>query len=226
MGRERGISGVGADNQGMKALTDSLAVFAACYSLGAVAGAILLVVALHKLEPEFDPSWRMLSEYSLGSYGVIMRIAFILGGTGVAASGIALWPPAGVLAVGLPVVALGPLGAAFVDTDPITTPRPEITGRGKVHAGLGSLFILGFPVAATFAGIGAAMHSPAGQILAWAAVIPWAGLIWFLGATFRFGQPDAVGKPEVLIGWPNRFSMLAYLAWVALAGGLTLIQAL
>ena len=210
----------------MTALTHSLAVFAACYSLGAVAGAILLVVALHKLEPEFDPSWRMLSEYSLGSYGVLMRIAFILGGTGVAASGVALWPPAGVLAAGLPVVALGPIGAAFVDTDPITTPRPEITGRGKVHAGLGSLFILGFPVAATCAGIGAAMHSPAGQILAWAAIIPWAGLIWFLGATFRFGQPDAVGKPEVRIGWPNRFSMLAYLAWVALAGGLTLIQAL
>ena len=210
----------------MTALTDSLAVFAAYYSLGAVAGAILLVVALHKLEPEFDPSWRMLSEYSLGSYGLLMRIAFILGGTGVAASGVALWPPAGVLAAGLPVVALGPIGAAFVDTDPIMTPRSEITSRGKVHAGLGSLFILGFPIAATIAGIGAAMHSPAGQILAWAAVIPWAGLIWFLGATFRFGQPDAVGKPEVLIGWPNRFSMLAYMAWVALAGGLTLIQAL
>ena len=210
----------------MTALTQSLAALAAYYSLGAVAAAILLVVALHNLEPEFDPSWRMLSEYSLGSYGVLMRIAFILGGTGVAASGLALWPAAGVLAAGLPVVALGPIGAAVVDTDPITTPRPEMTFRSRVHAGLGSLFILGFPVAATCAGIGAAMHSPAGQILAWAAVIPWAGLIWFLSATFRFGQPDAVGKPEVLIGWPNRFNMLAYLAWVALAGGLTLNHAL
>lgn len=210
----------------MTALTDSFAAVAACYSLGAVAVAILLVVALHKLEPEFDPSWRMLSEYSLGSYSVLMRIAFILGGTGIAASGVALWPTAGVLAAGLPVVALGPIGAAFIDTDPITTPRPDITGRGKVHAGLGSLFILGFPIAATCAGIGAAMHSPAGQILAWATVIPWAALIWFLSATFRFGQPDAVGKPEVLIGWPNRLSMLAYMAWAALAGSLTLVQAL
>ena len=210
----------------MTALTHPLAASAACYSLGAVAVAILLVVALHKLEPEFDPSWRMLSEYSLGRYGVIMRIAFILGGTGVAACGVALWQPAGVLAIGLPVVALGPIGAAFVDTDPVTTPRPEITGRSKVHAGLGSLFILGFPVAATCAGIGAATHSPAGQILAWAAIIPWAGLAWFLGAALRLGQSDAVGKPAVRIGWPNRFNMLAYLAWVALAGALTLAQAL
>jgi hypothetical protein len=210
----------------MTALAHTPAALAACYSLGAVAAAILLVLALHKLEPEFDPSWRMLSEYSLGKYGLIMRIAFILGGSGVAACGVALWQPAGVLAAGLPVVALGPIGAAFVDTDPVTTPRPEMTGRSKVHAGLGSLFILGFPVAATCAGIGAAMHSPAGVMLAWASVIPWAGLIWFLGATFRFGQSDMVGKPDVRIGWPNRFSMLAYLAWVALAGGLTLIQAL
>ncbi|MGO4192297.1 DUF998 domain-containing protein [Arthrobacter sp. YAF17] len=210
----------------MTALSHPLAASAACYSLGAVAVAILLVMALHKLEPEFDPSWRMLSEYSLGRYGVIMRIAFILGGTGVAACGVALWQPAGVLAVGLPVVALGPIGAAFVDTDPVTTPRAEITGRSKVHAGLGSLFILGFPVAATCAGISAATYSPAGQILAWAAIIPWAGLAWFLGAAVRFGQPDAVGKPDVRVGWPNRFNMLAYLAWVALAGGLTLIQVL
>ncbi|BCW68410.1 hypothetical protein NicSoilB4_31730 [Arthrobacter sp. NicSoilB4] len=210
----------------MTADSQTLAALAACYSLGAVAVSILLVVALHKLEPEFDPSWRMLSEYSLGKYGVLMRMAFILGGTAVAASGVALWPPAGFLAVGLPVVALGPIGAVFVDTDPITTPRPEITGRSKVHAGLGSLFILGFPFAATCAGIGAATHSPAGQILAWAAIIPWAGLAWFLGATFRFGQSDSVGKPEVRIGWPNRFNMLAYLAWVTLACGLTLIQAL
>ncbi|MET4134816.1 DUF998 domain-containing protein [Pseudarthrobacter sp. PvP090] len=210
----------------MTASMQSLSALAAGYSLGAVAVAILLVIALHKLEPEFDPSWRMLSEYSLGKYGAIMRFAFILGGSGVAACGVALWQAAGLLAVGLPVVALGPIGAAFVDTDPVTTPRPEMTGRSKVHAGLGALFILGFPVAATCAGIGAAMHSPAGLVLAWAAIIPWAGLMWFLGATFRFGQPDMVGKPEVRIGWPNRFSMLAYLAWVALAGGLTLIQAL
>jgi hypothetical protein len=210
----------------MTALTQSVAASAAYYSLGAVAGAILLVISLHKLEPEFDPSWRMLSEYSLGRYGVLMRVAFILGGTGVAACGVALWQPAGLLAAGLPVVALGPIGAAFIDTDPITTPRPEITGRSKLHAGLGSLFILGFPVGATCAGIGAASHAPAGQLLAWAVIIPWAGLVWFLSATFRFGQPDAVGKPEVRVGWPNRFNMLAYLAWVALACGLTLLQVL
>jgi hypothetical protein len=208
----------------MTALERSISAFAAFYSLGAVAAAIVLVMALHQLEPEFDPSWRMLSEYSLGKYGLIMRIAFILGGTGVLASGVALWPSAGFLSAGLPLVALGPMGAAFIDTDPITTPRSELTGRSKIHAGLGSLFILGFPVAATCAGIGVAMQPEADPLLAWAAAIPWAGLIWFLGATFRFGKATTVGSPDVRIGWPNRFNMLAYLAWVVLAGILTLIQ--
>jgi hypothetical protein len=208
----------------MTAVERSISAYAASYSLGAVAIAIVLVIALHELEPEFDPSWRMLSEYSLGKHGLIMRAAFILGGTGVIASGVALWQSAGFLSAGLPLVALGPIGAAFIDTDPVTTPRSELKNRSKVHAGLGSLFILGFPIAATCAGIGTTMQSTAGPLLAWAALIPWAGLIWFLGATLRFGQASTVGNPKVRIGWPNRFNMLAYLAWVALAGILTLIQ--
>ncbi len=203
----------------------SLAGAAAVVSLGALASAVALVVALHRLEPEFDPAWRMLSEYSLGKYGWLMRTAFILGGAGVMAAGVALWPTAGVLAAGLPVVALGPIGAAFIDTDPVTTARPEISSRSKVHAALGALFILGFPVAATLAGIGAA-RSPAGLVLAWAVTVPWAGLAWFLGATFRFGRTRTTGAPDVRVGWPNRFNMLAYVAWAALAGFLILVRAL
>jgi hypothetical protein len=40
----------------------SVTTGAAVYSLGATALAVGLVVALHVVEPEFDPSWRMLSE--------------------------------------------------------------------------------------------------------------------------------------------------------------------
>lgn len=30
---------------------------------------LLLLASLHLIEPEFDPSWRMISEYELGKYG-------------------------------------------------------------------------------------------------------------------------------------------------------------
>src|SRR5215469_17173529 len=130
----------------------SISNVAAAYALGAVALAVGLVVLLHRLEPEFDPSWRMLSEYSLGRYGLLMRAAFLAGGTGVIAVAVALarsaWPASLVLVL----VATGPLGAAFVDTDPITTPRTAMSRRSNVHAALGSLFIFGFPLAATIAG--------------------------------------------------------------------------
>jgi Protein of unknown function (DUF998) len=190
---------------------------AAIYALGSSGLAVCLVVALHVLEPEFDPSWRMLSEYSLGRYGLVMRVAFIAAATSVLAIAVALSGPAGAACLGLVLVAIGPLGAAFIDTDPITTRPAELSRRGKVHAVLGALFILGFPLAATVAAIGAAADPTIGPVLAGASVVPWIGLGWFLSAQLRYGRADGRGAPEVRIGWPNRFSMLMYMGWLALA---------
>jgi hypothetical protein len=172
---------------------------AATYALAATVLAVGLVMLLHVLEPEFDPSWRMLSEYSLGRYGVLMRVAFLAAGTGVIT-----------------------LGAAFIDTDPITTPRTEMSRRNNVHAALGSLFILGFPVAATLVGITAAGDPAIGPILALASVAPWVALAWFVGTTLQHARPDGVGGPDVPIGWPNRVSVLASLGWVAFAAVMVL----
>lgn len=136
---------------------------------------------------------------------------------GVALSGSA-WPGR----IGLVLVAIGPLGAAFVDTDPVTTAPSQMSRRSKVHTGLGALFILGFPVAATAAGVVAAADPAVGSVPAGASLAPWTGLIWFLAATIRYARPDGRGAPEVRIGWPNRGSMLTYLGWVVLTATLVL----
>ena len=197
----------------------SVSSVAVVYALGATALAVvlMLMVLLHVLEPGFDPSWRILSEYSLGRYGLLMRIAFVAMGTGVIAIALAISGAARPWSLSLALVAIGPLGAAFIDTDPITTPRTQMSRRSNVHAALGSLFNLGFPAAATVAGISAASDPATGTILAWASVVPWITLAWFLGTNVRHTRPDAVGAPDVHIGWPNRVSILAYLGWVALA---------
>jgi hypothetical protein len=195
----------------------SVTTVAAIYALVATVLAVGLMGLLHILEPEFDPSWRMLSEYSLGRYGVLMRAAFLAMGTAVIAAAVALWGAAGPWSLGLILVAIGPLGAAFIDTDPITTPRAQMSQRSNIHAALGSLFILGFPLAATVAGISVAGAPAVGPVLAWASVVPWITLVWFLGTSVRHARPDAVGGPEVRIGWPNRVNILADLGWVALA---------
>ena len=125
----------------------------------------------------------------------------------------AAWPER----LGLVLVAAGPSGAAFIDTDPITTPHSEMSRRSNVHAALGSLFILGFPLAATVAGIGAAGDAAVGSVLAWASLAPWVALAWFLGSNLRYAHSHDRMGPDVRVGWPNRVSMLVYLGWVALA---------
>ncbi|MGC5224014.1 DUF998 domain-containing protein [Micromonospora sp. DT81.3] len=180
-----------------------------------VAGGITtgLIAMLHVLKPEFDPSWRMISEYSLGRRGWAMRLAFVTMAVGLAATCVALWPLGGAWTVGLAAVALGALCAAFIDADPIMTPRAQATPVGRAHTVLGGVLLAGFPPAALFAGVGAA---PAlGWTLAIASIVPLAGLVWFLiAAAPADGQG---GSPEIRIGWPDRFCLLAYLAWVVLA---------
>ncbi len=201
----------------------NLAEPAAWYAIGATLLAFGLVVSLHVLEPEYDPSWRMLSEYALGRFGILMRVAFVAAATGVIAVAVALSGPAGVLPTLLLVlVALGPLGAAFIDTDPITTPAAAMSTRGKVHAALGSLFIFGFPFAATAVGLGAWGDPAVGPVLAWASAFPWLAVALFLTVNIRSQQPDHPAGPDVPIGWPNRLNMVAYLGWVILGAALVL----
>jgi hypothetical membrane protein len=49
-------------------------------SVTCAALAIVLLFLLHFLSPEFDPSWRMVSEYALGSYGWMLSAFFSLWG--------------------------------------------------------------------------------------------------------------------------------------------------
>jgi hypothetical protein len=167
---------------------------AAVYVLCAAALAVGLVVLLHVLEPEFDQSWRILSEYSLGRYGVLMRVAFIAGGSAVIAVAVALSGSVWSWSLGLVLVAIGPLGAAFIDTDPITTPRAEMSRTSDVHAALGSLFIFGFPAAATAAGISAAGDPTVGPVLAWASAGPWAVSSGSSGRPSATRDPTAGGR--------------------------------
>jgi hypothetical protein len=191
----------------------SVAVIAAVTAIDAGGITTGLIAILNVLEPDYDPSWRMISEYSLGRYGWVMRLAFGTMAIGLAATCVALWPFGGVWTIGLAAVALGAIGAAFIDADPIMTPRAHSTPVGRAHTVIGGGVLAGFPPAALSAGVGVA---PAlGWTLAIASVGPFAGLVWFLiAARPAHGQG---GSPEIRIGWPDRFCLLAYLAWVVLA---------
>jgi Protein of unknown function (DUF998) len=60
-------------------------------ALVAVASFLILLVVLHFIEPEFDPSKRLISEYQLGRYGWVMSLAFFSLGVGVLATLLSTW---------------------------------------------------------------------------------------------------------------------------------------
>ena len=52
---------------------------------------LLCLLALHFASPEFQPSWRMISEYALGKYKVLITAFFLLWGLSSILTGILLW---------------------------------------------------------------------------------------------------------------------------------------
>ncbi len=173
-------------------------------ALAAVGAFSVILVILHFLKPEFDPSWRMISEYEIGRYGWLMRLAFVCWSASVVGVDVALSPSLSTAAVvALAIVAIGPLGAAIFATEPTTRPLDQTGTAHRLHAVFGALFILGFPIAATLAG------------QACLTGVPWIGLIAFLGATRVYGaRGGRRAAPEVLIGWPNRFMVATYVLWI------------
>jgi hypothetical protein len=54
----------------------AISVTAARITFWAAALFLVLLAVLHLLKPEYDPSWRMISEYEIGRFGWAMQLAF------------------------------------------------------------------------------------------------------------------------------------------------------
>jgi hypothetical protein len=186
---------------------------------------LLLLALLHVLEPEFAPSWRMISEYELGGYGWMMRLAFFSWGIGCLALAVALRPyvqnPAGRLGlVLLAAIAVIGAGAGVFITDPITA--SSATMSGYLHSVCGMIFIFGFPVVAMLIGWGLARgKTPIRRWLPSITALPWIGFLAFFASLIVY-MPGINGYgPEALIGWPNRFMAVAYAMWILIIAWVT-----
>ena len=181
---------------------------------------LILLAALHVLEPEFDPSWRMISEYELGGYGWMMQLAFFCWGLGCLALAAALWPNVGNTGGRLGLVLLATLaiigaGAGVFITDPITVPANAMTTSGYLHSICGLIFIFGFPIVATLVGWGLTRNkTPRRRWLLVITALPWIGFLAFFASLIVF-TPNINGYGRgVLIGWPNRFMAVTYAVWL------------
>jgi Protein of unknown function (DUF998) len=168
----------------------------------------ILLIILHFLKPENDPSWRMISEYEIGRWGWLMRIAFFFWSLSCFALVVGLFQRVSIIGeVLLTIVAIGPLGAAFFATDPITTSSESQSTTSKLHSLFGTIFIFGLPIAATV------VDWNLGTALAWASFVVWLGLV-VMGSVLFVGVRKAPLGPQTHIGWPNRFMVLTYVVWI------------
>ena len=123
---------------------------------------VLAILALHGLQANLDPAEHTISEYSLGSYGWLMRAAFLALGVGTLATAASLrlgcepsrWRRVGLLL--LVVMAIGLFLDAGFNTDQFRVPE---TFDGTIH-GVGTwMQALALPVAAFVFGSDFVRHS-------------------------------------------------------------------
>jgi Protein of unknown function (DUF998) len=191
----------------------------ASIALAAVVIFLILLTALHFLEPEFDPSRRLISEYELGHYGWIMSLAFFSLGVGVLATerstGKASTGRRGRIGrwwfLAISIAFFG--GGIFYPYMP-----PNFASY--IHGLCGVIVIVTFPMAATLYGSSLARNQAwttlRGQ-LRWATVLVWVGLLLFAGSVIVFeiiSQPVDRSNPNLLVGWQNRFMIVTYSIWL------------
>ena len=193
---------------------------------------LAILFLLHFLKRELDPAWRMISEYEIGRFGWLMRLAFFCWGASVLALLITLWPAlqpiSGTISrwwFVLIVIAL--FGAGIFKTDPITNDTRSLVNT--IHKLCGTIVILTFPIAATLA-VRSLLHNPLWSahqgVLIFGIVLAWIGLVTYFATIIisRIKDPKAgeAGHAPVYMGWPNRFNVVTYIIWIIIAAVIAL----
>jgi hypothetical protein len=198
-------------------LTASLSIiFAALF--------LFILILLHFIKRELDPSWRMISEYEIGRFGWLMRLAFFCWGTSVLALlvNIRLYfhsIPGTVSIWWFALIVLALFGAGIFKTDPITNDTKSLVNT--IHKICGTVVILTFPIAATLATIGL-LHDPLWStvrtLMLFSLVLAWVGMLTYFAtiiiARSKNRNAGLPGGPTLYMGWPNRFNVLTYIIWI------------
>lgn len=199
----------------------SISITAARVTFWAAGLFLVLLAVLHILKPEFDPSWRMISEYAIGRFGWLMQLAFFSLAIANLSAIAAVWPQAKSIVgyIGLVLLLLAATSATIggiFTSDPITTSPDALSASGKVHILGAQIGIPAMPLAAALISWVLTQHNQA-----WASARRWlwltVGLVWlsFVALIFlAFVVAKGTLGPDVLIGWPNRIFMMGYNLWL------------
>jgi hypothetical protein len=204
-------------------------VIGALLAMVAAAATLLLLAGLHILSPEFDPSFRMVSEYALGHYGWVLSLMFLAWGMSSWALALALWSQVKTKAgkVGWWFLVIAGAGSAMASVFDVT--------HDPGHSIAGVLGMGCFPIAAVLLSVSLGrtqawrgVRSP----LLWIANLNWISVV-LLGATLalmtvQFLQVNGGQLPQHapavlpagvlgLDGWADRLIVLSNCLWLFVA---------
>ena len=185
---------------------------AAQVSLATSMAALLCLVALHVLSPEFDPSWRVVSEYALGRHGWALSSMFIMWAVSSWALAYAVRPQMKTIGgrAGLVLLVVAGVGEALAAVFDLRRPA--------LHGLAGALGMPSLPVAALLISLTLARRpqwSATKDLLLWMAILTWMSFLSVCVAMLTLTR--RIGGLRLPIGWPNRLLVAIYLAWAIAA---------
>lgn len=184
---------------------------------------LVLLAALHLLSPEFDPSWRMVSEYANGQYGWVLSLMFVSWAVSSWALAFTIWSQAKTTA--------GKVGLGFLIAAGVGEAMASVFDINHSLHGLSALIGIGsLPIAAMLLSVSLS-HTPrwfgARKAILWTANLTWISVL-MMAVTFiilivTFTQAGGEMTSQVtelpagviaLVGWANRLLIIVYAVWV------------
>ena len=212
----------------MKAIAKPIAQVSLSVERLAIAASVvvlLLLGSLHILSPEFDPSWRMVSEYANGQYGWVLSLMFFVWAVSSWALAFAIRSEVN--------TRTGKIGLGFLIAAGIGEAMASVFDINHSLHGLAALIGIGsLPIAAMLISVSLVRTrewSAARKALLWTANLTWVSVLLMMAAFAIFiatfmqaggdmsaGTAPAVLPPGViaLVGWANRFLIVVYCVWV------------
>ncbi len=175
-----------------------------------------IIVLLHFVKPELDPRTRMISECAREPRGWIMQLAFFCMAGSCWALAAAVWTLQSTVGPTLLAICGAGLASAGVfTTDPVSPTERAQTQSGALHVLFAFGVMLAFPIAATVTSVDMAERALGATTRPWLlafSMLTWIGLFSFIGAVLYSGRRPAP------VGYFERFLVVTYTAWLALAG--------
>jgi hypothetical protein len=203
-------------------IPSNVTMLAARVAAGLAVGAILFLISLHALSPEFDPSGRVVSEYANGKFGWVLSLMFGAWALSNWALALALSPQlkARVGTVGLCLLVAAGTGEAMAAIFDIHHPLHDLADAMGVPS---------MPIAAYLIGVslrGSPAWATAKESLLWTSHLIWISLVLFLAtmvllvvtlhhAAGPMGAHLSQLPPGVIAvdGWANRLYVVTCCTW-------------